>query len=117
LRPGIKISAAVFGAYPDCRQSVGQDWPVWVKAGYVDFLCPMDYTENDDYFAKLVANQVKLVAGRVPIYAGIGATAVKPPMTAARVRAQISKARELGASGYTIFNLDRRTIETLVPAK
>jgi uncharacterized lipoprotein YddW (UPF0748 family) len=117
VRPGIKISAAVFGAYPDCRQSVGQDWVAWVKAGYVDFLCPMDYTANDDAFADLVASQVDFVAGRVPIYAGIGATAVKPPMSAAQVRSQIEKARTLGASGYTIFNLDVRTIETLVPNK
>ena len=30
---GIAISAAVFGAYPSCRESVAQDWPEWIKAG------------------------------------------------------------------------------------
>ena len=40
LRPDIDISAAVFGAYPSCRTSVAQDWPQWVKAGYLDFICP-----------------------------------------------------------------------------
>ena len=58
---------------------------------------------------------MSLVAGRVPIYAGIGATAVKPPMTARQVLGQIEKARSLGASGFSIFNLDGKTIETLVP--
>jgi len=115
VRPGIKISAAVFGAYPSCRQAVGQDWVAWVKAGYLDFLCPMDYSASDDAFADLVASQVRLVGGRVPIYAGIGATAVNPPMTASQVLGQIEKARVLGATGFSIFNLDRKTIETLVP--
>ena len=44
IRPGLKISAAVFGSYPGCRESVAQDWPAWIKAGYLDFVCPMDYT-------------------------------------------------------------------------
>jgi uncharacterized lipoprotein YddW (UPF0748 family) len=115
VRPGIKISAAVFGDYPSCRQSVGQDWVAWAKAGCVDFLCPMDYTASDDTLVDLVASQVSLVAGRVPIYAGIGATAVKPPLTAQQVLGQVEKARSLGASGFAIFNLDGKTIETLVP--
>ena len=55
------------------------------------------------------------MAGRVPIYAGIGATAVNPPMTAPQVLRQIEKARMLGASGFSIFNFDGKTIETLVP--
>ena len=115
VRPGIKISAAVFGAYPSCRQAVGQDWVAWVKAGYLDFLCPMDYTAGDDTFADLVSSQMYFVGGRVPIYAGIGATAVTPPMTASQVIVQIEKGRALGASGFSIFNLDGKTIETLVP--
>jgi dihydrodipicolinate synthase/N-acetylneuraminate lyase len=75
----------------------------------------MDYSASNDQFADLVASQVSLVDGRAPIYAGIGATAVKPAMTAEQVLEQIHTARSLGASGFSIFNLDARTIETLVP--
>ena len=50
IRPGLKISAAVFGSYPGCRESVAQDWPQWIKAGYLDFVCPMDYTTSDAEF-------------------------------------------------------------------
>ena len=75
LRPGLKISAAVFGAYPSCRESVAQDWPAWIKAGYLDFVCPMDYTARDAEFVSLVTSQMKLIEGRVPLYPGIGATA------------------------------------------
>ncbi len=115
IKPGIKISAAVFSSYPGCRESVGQDWPAWVKAGYVDFLCPMDYTESDLAFQVLVASQLKLVEGRVPIYPGIGATASRSVLSPDRVAGQIHHARELGAAGFTVFNLDRQTIGTIVP--
>ena len=116
IRPGIKISAAVFGAYPDCRQSVGQDWVAWTQAGCVDFVCPMDYTESDGQFASLVVNQAKLIGGRVPFYPGIGATASHSALSPQRVLDQIRLARGLGADGFTIFNLDRATIQSLAPA-
>ena len=72
IRPEAKLSAAVFGDYPECRRSVAQDWPLWIRRGFLDFVCPMDYTKDDEQFARLVRKQVKLVAGRMPIYAGIG---------------------------------------------
>jgi uncharacterized lipoprotein YddW (UPF0748 family) len=116
LRPDLKISAAVFGSYPGCRDAVAQDWPEWVKAGYLDFLCPMDYSESDAEFAALVRSQIKLVGGRVPVYPGIGATASHAGLTPDRVAGQIHYARALGARGFTIFNLDRGTAESVVPA-
>jgi uncharacterized lipoprotein YddW (UPF0748 family) len=115
IKPQIKISAAVFGAYPACRQSVGQDWVGWIKAGYLDFVCPMDYTESDFGFIALVSNQLDLTGHRVPIYPGIGATASRSALSVDRVVGQIHQARSLRADGFTIFNLDRSTIQGLVP--
>jgi uncharacterized lipoprotein YddW (UPF0748 family) len=115
IKPQIRISAAVFGAYPACRESVGQDWPEWIKAGYLDFVCPMDYTESDLGFITLVSNQLQLIEGRIPIYPGIGATASRSALSVDRVVGQIHHARSLGASGFTIFNLDRGTIQGIVP--
>jgi uncharacterized lipoprotein YddW (UPF0748 family) len=109
IRPEIKISAAVFGAYPDCRRSVAQDWPEWIKAGYLDFVCPMDYTENDDYFRTLVKSQIELADKKIPVYPGIGATATKMNLSAEQLRKQIGIARELGAEGFAIFNFDVKT--------
>ncbi|MCC6123949.1 MAG: family 10 glycosylhydrolase [Pirellulales bacterium] len=109
LRPEIKISAAVFGAYPDCRKSVAQDWPAWIKAGYLDFIVPMDYTEKDDYFRRLVQNQLKLAEKKIPVHAGIGAASSHSNLSADRVQGQIRTARELGAGGYSIFNFDAKT--------
>jgi len=112
LKPKIKISAAVFGAYPSCRESVGQDWPQWIKAGYLDFVCPMDYTQSDLSFINLVTNQLKLVEGRIPVYPGIGAWRLTPDRTVG----QIHHARRLGAAGFTIFNFHESTADAHIPA-
>ncbi len=106
IRPGLKISAAVFGSYPGCRQWVAQDWPEWIKAGYLDFVCPMDYTESDAAFTGLVRNQTKLAEGRMPVYAGIGATSSSSTLMPDRVVGQIHLARSLGAAGFVIFNFE-----------
>jgi uncharacterized lipoprotein YddW (UPF0748 family) len=115
IRPEIKISAAVFPNYPHCRETKAQDWPEWVKAGYLDFICPMDYTANDEEFQSLVRNQLQLLEGRIPLCAGIGATATGVRLSPERVMEQIGHARQLGAAGFTIFNLDPRTAEGIVP--
>jgi uncharacterized lipoprotein YddW (UPF0748 family) len=115
-RPDVKISAAVFGSYPSCRESVGQDWVAWVKAGYLDFVCPMDYTNDEAQFAELVSGQLKLIGGRIPCYPGIGATASRSRLAPDQVVAQIRQARRLGAAGFTIFNYSSDTAESIVPA-
>lgn len=115
LRPGLKISAAVFGAYPSCRDSIGQDWVEWVAAGYLDFICPMDYTTDDQAFVRLVRNQTEQIGGRIPLYPGIGATATGIAMTPDRVAGQIHWARSLGAAGWTIFDFDSGTAASIVP--
>jgi len=115
LRPSLKISAAVFGSYPSCRESVAQDWPEWIKQGWLDFVCPMDYTESDIGFRGLVESQLALVGGRIPMYPGIGATASSSSLSADRVAGQILAARQLGAAGFTIFNLSESTARDLLP--
>jgi uncharacterized lipoprotein YddW (UPF0748 family) len=113
IRPGLKISAAVFGSYPACRESVDQDWPEWVKAGHLDFVCPMNYTASDAEFCSLVRSQMKLIEGRVPLYPGIGAWMVKSSPD--RVVGQIHHARSLGASGFAIFDFNPATAASVVP--
>lgn len=115
IKPAIKISAAVFSAYPGCRRDVGQDWVAWVKAGYLDFLCPMDYTESREKFQGLVENQLRLIEKRIPMYPGIGATASRCTLTSDEVLAQIHEARQLGAAGFTIFNYQPSTAESILP--
>jgi len=113
LKPEIKISAAVFSEYPACRESVGQDWVSWVRAGYLDFICPMDYTEDDGRFERLVKMQAELIGGRIPMYPGIGAYRLDGPD---RVVGQIAIARRLGVPGFTIFDLNEHSPQTIFPA-
>ncbi len=115
IRPGIKVSAAVFADYPDCRDSVAQEWPLWAERGYVDFLCPMNYTEDDDQFIAWIEQQRNLV-DNIPLYPGIGVTASRATLTADRVVGQIHITRRLGADGFTLFELSENTAKTVLPA-
>ncbi len=114
--PDIKLSTAVFGGYPACVTSIGQDWIAWAKAGYVDFVCPMNYTEDTNYFTELLANQLALMPKGVAIYPGIGATATNSLLTSDAVVEQIYRSRSLGASGWTIFDYSLDISETVLPA-
>lgn len=114
IKPWVRISAAVFSNYPSTRDSIGQDWLLWVKEGYLDFVCPMDYTDNNAGFRRTVARQVAQVNGRVPLYPGIGASA--PGQPADITIAQVEIARELGADGFTVFQLDGSKAIDHVPA-
>ncbi|MGD9496525.1 MAG: glycoside hydrolase family 10 protein [Armatimonadota bacterium] len=113
IKPDCKISAAVFGSYPACRESVGQDWVHWIEQGWLDFVCPMDYTTSDAGFASLVANQMSLVGGRIPLYPGIGAWRLVTPD---RVAGQVRIARQVGADGFIVFNYSRDLAESVGPA-
>ena len=114
--PDLKISAAVFGGYPACVTSIGQDWIAWAKAGYIDFVCPMNYTEDTDYFTELLVNQLALMPKDVAIYPGIGATASNSLLRPDAVVEQIYLSRYLGASGWTIFDYSVDISATVLPA-
>jgi len=114
INPKVKISAAVFRDYPRCRQNVGQDWKVWIESGYLDFVCPMDYTSDDDQFRNWVMNQIEVVNKRIPLYPGVGASA--PGLPPEQVATQIQIARELGVSGFIIFNYDLSVAKDVLPA-
>src|SRR5439155_25598621 len=79
IKPGIKISAAVFGNWESARCSVGQDGRAWVESGYLDFVCPMDYEGEDADFSKCVRSQVGWVNHKIPLHAGIGAHKLSGP--------------------------------------
>lgn len=65
LKPGLRISAAVFRNWPVDRDGVVQDWKLWCDRGWLDFAGPMDYTASHRQVENLVARQVEW-ASRVP---------------------------------------------------
>jgi uncharacterized lipoprotein YddW (UPF0748 family) len=114
LKPGLKVSAAVFGDWPQCRDDVGQDWGAWIQAGYLDFVCPMDYTDSDASFRTQVQVQRDAIAGRIPLYPGVGASA--PGLSLGQVIDQIGIARAEGADGFILFEYQGGVAANYIPA-
>lgn len=107
--PKVKISAAVFRDYPNCKTSVAQNWVRWVHEGYLDFICPMDYTENNEIFAGWLKTQQKEIGGKIPFYPGIGLGSSSSRLESDQVTLQMKMTRDYGAQGFTVFSLNRRS--------
>jgi uncharacterized lipoprotein YddW (UPF0748 family) len=105
LRPGVKISAAVFRHWPSARNQVGQDWKLWVEKGWLDFVCPMQYTEDAAMFESLTRQSNQWVGGRVPLVPGIGATLGQSPDGTLQ---QVLTTRAQKCAGFVLFNYDRQ---------
>lgn len=114
VRPGVRISAAVFRDWPADRDNIGQDWKLWCDRGWLDFVCPMDYTPNSRQFESMVARQ-KPWAGQVPCCPGIGVSTWSDRTDVAKVIEQIRVTRRLKTGGFTIFNYDPALARDVLP--
>jgi len=114
-RPGLQVSAAVWGGYPDTIPSIGQDWAVWLKEGYVDFVCPMNYTEDAFRFSALVQKQMALPGARGRIFPGIGITASESQLRTDEVVEQIATLRRLNATGFVLYDLSQTLRQDVLP--
>ncbi|MGN0854979.1 MAG: glycoside hydrolase family 10 protein [Kiritimatiellia bacterium] len=112
--PGVKISAATYRNAATDPCEIGQDWGVWCRAGWLDFVCPMDYEDSAAMFRSQVKLQKETV-GKAKLYPGIGLSCFRSDgAEAVRLARQIEVVRELGLDGFTVFNLDR-TAERVLP--
>ncbi len=111
--PGVKISAAVFRNHDSDPYQIGQDWSAWCRAGWLDFVCPMNYENSTAMFRSQVVGQ-KDVIGDAKLYPGIGLSCFRndgrEPL---RLAKQIEIVRELALEGFTVFNLDRHAERAL----
>ena len=106
--PKTEISAAVMRNAPLDRVSLGQDWGRWCREGWLDFVCPMDYTESPALFRGHLRRQKDQVAN-VALYPGIGLSCwSEDGEDATRFADQVEAVREAGLGGFTVFNFDRR---------
>lgn len=117
VAPGMKLSAAVYGTTdtPD-GGSIGQFWPPWLEQNLVDFVTPMNYTESEPEFEKLVRRQTALKNAKNKIYPGIGATAIESRLDAPQVARQILLARRYACPGFVLFSLGATTRDEILPA-
>ncbi len=114
VKPKIKISAAVFPNWATDRDDVGQDWKLWCEKGWLDFVCPMDYTESDWQLDTWIAMQ-KDWAGKTPVYPGIGVSSSGTRLGVDRAIGQIAITRRHDTKGFIIFNYGVAEAKDLVP--
>ena len=114
-RPDTQISAAVFSNWSNSRAGIAQDTELWCERGYLDFICPMNYTPHNHEFARQTSTQIAKAYG-VPVYPGIGLS-TWPGMRrdAVKLIEQIRLARESGAPGFTIFEYDQPAMRDVLP--
>lgn len=105
VKPGLALSVAVYGKYPSCMTSVGQDWIKWLKAGTVDYAFPMDYTEDPAVFRKLMAEHAREKSLARRIVPGIGVTATESELSLPQLIDQINATRDAKLGGYALFSL------------
>jgi uncharacterized lipoprotein YddW (UPF0748 family) len=103
VRPGTLISAAVVPDALQARNSRQQDWRGWLDQSLLDVVCPMAYTTDAAVFAQQV-KAAREYAGRVPVWAGIGAYHLPQAQTLRHMAA----AQKLGA-GIILFSYEALT--------
>ncbi|MBE3584241.1 MAG: family 10 glycosylhydrolase [Limnochordaceae bacterium] len=75
LRPNLKLSAAVFGDPQVAFSNKLQDWPTWLRYGYLDFVSAMAYSDYDaGYVGQQAQNMAKRAAPLAFAATGISVT-------------------------------------------
>lgn len=120
-KPGIRLSLAARSSIPWAKRADAQDWPLWVKRGYLHFVCPMDYSPKRSRFVGRLRPQLEVIrslasdAERAPLYVGIGSYLMKE---AGQLEGHVRTAAEMGVDGCVLFDLDHTPAPLLdVPAR
>ncbi len=115
IRPNLEVSAAVFRNWPSDRDTVGQDWKLWCERGYLDFVCPMDYTPLNSLYERMVTQQQQWIHD-VPCYPGIGLSVWNDRTDVVKLIEQINITRKHKTGGFTIFNYSQLEAQKVLPA-
>lgn len=101
----VVISAAVFAMPPErAKETVGQEWDLWCREGYLDALCPMSYTPENAAYEDTVRTILEAVGEYLPVYAGIGLRSGSGVMRwPEQFAAKLNILRRLGAPGFAAF--------------
>jgi len=111
-RPGIKITAAVFPALERAREEKAQDWKLWLDRGYVDAICPMNYTTDARDFEARCRSVLKF-APRDRVVMGLAEWKFQSPD---ELRRQMDLCRQLGLAGFALFSYDDAATRHFLPA-
>lgn len=115
VRPKAWLTTAVLGKYPSCVDSVGQDWKAWLDAGAVDYIVPMNYSQDLAKYAGFISCQSRSSAHARRTISGIGVTANESRLSPSDVILQIKTARDAGLAGVAFFDLDWMLMHNILP--
>lgn len=113
--PEIQLSAAVWPAVESVSGNIGQDWALWVKNDWLDFIVPMNYTDNLETFKNWLRTQHAITGRGMPLMAGIGYMADGSPLNVPQVLEQFRAAGEAGAKGFILFKQNAAFEQELAP--
>ncbi len=114
-KPRMTLSAAVYGKYPACVDSVGQDWISWLRIGLIDHAVPMNYTEDLTVLEDWLGTQTANDRFARKVLCGIGVTATESRLEPIDVLRQIELARKAKCGGFVLFDLDETLRKTVLP--
>lgn len=109
------LTAAVYGKYPNCIGSVGQDWVGWVDMNAVDYVVPMDYCESNAKLEELLKQHASRQALAQRTIVGLGITANESRLDARKTIEQINLSRRYGMAGNALFDLDTTLEKSVLP--
>jgi uncharacterized lipoprotein YddW (UPF0748 family) len=98
LQPNLLITADVWT--PDEINGKGQDWPTWLKKGYIDIAIPMMYYEN---ITEGLTNSVNIAPDSNRVLAGISAEV----NSSEQLVNQIEFARKKNCGGVVVWYLGK----------
>jgi len=101
---GAKLSSYVWTSIS--RYIVAQDWPAWVRRGYLDFIIPTGYVYSVDVFRKLCQEAKAIAGGIVPVYMCIGIKTSHGFLERPEdVLTYVDVVRRVGLEGFALFSL------------
>ncbi|HLA40644.1 MAG TPA: family 10 glycosylhydrolase [Candidatus Glassbacteria bacterium] len=101
IKPGLVRSAAVMPEIAGAFETFGQDWPRWIRAGYLDMVLPMAYSTKTEVVYSQVAAACRAV-GAEKVWPGLRAYEV--PVAGVIERAR--RIAPLDTGGISFFSYD-----------
>ena len=109
--PGVELSAAVFDPPATTKVLLGQDWSRWVKEGWVDFVCPMDYYDDAEDLRRELLEEMPIAAsGKAKIYPTVAVSWSRGEYNAKSLKEQIGLVRTYLPGGFKIFYWSADTV-------
>lgn len=105
VRPSVEVTASVVSDIDTARGKYAQDWPTWLREGYLDRAYLMSYQESDDAFER-VLNNVDFLGFNDRIVVGLRAWRNHSRYPASRIVSKIDILRRHGYAGLSLFSYD-----------